>query len=122
MTHDEANNLYDSAVAQPGSDASREEKLIKRAVLRLNGNVLGFVIGTIAALLVFLATNWLVLKGGEVVGPHMQLLDQFYWGYSVTFVGSFIGAAYAFVTGYICGLFIGWIYNAVVFLRTRTRQ
>lgn len=122
MTHDEANNLYDPAVAQHEDDALREEELIKHAVLRLNGNVLGFVIGTIFALGVFLATNWLVLKGGEVVGPHMRLLDQFYWGYSVTFVGSFIGAAYSFVTGYICGLLIGWIYNAVVFLRSRTRK
>lgn len=120
MTHDEANNLYDPAIAQPGSEALREEELIRHAVLRLNGNVLGFVIGTIGALGVFLATNWLVLKGGEVVGPHMRLLDQFYWGYSVTFIGSFIGAAYAFVTGYVGGLFIGWIYNAVVFLRART--
>ncbi len=122
MTHDEANNLYDSAVSQPGSDASREEELIRHAVLRLNGNVLGFVIGTIFALVVFLATNWLVLKGGEVVGPHLQLLDQFYWGYSVTFVGSLVGAAWAFVTGYVVGLFIGWIYNAVVFLRARARN
>jgi hypothetical protein len=122
MTHDEANNLYDPAVTNTGGEAAREEQLIKQAVLRLNGNVLGFVIGTIFALGVFLATNWLVLKGGEVVGPHMQLLDQFYWGYSVTFVGSFIGAAYAFVTGYVVGLLIGWIYNAVVFLRSRTRK
>jgi len=120
MTHDETNNLYDPAVAEPGAVASREEELIRHAVLRLNGNVLGFVVGTIFALAVFLATNWLVLKGGEVVGPHMRLLDQFYWGYSVTFIGSFIGAAYAFVTGYVSGLLIGWIYNAVVLLRSRT--
>ena len=96
----------------------REEELIKHAVVRLNGNVLGFVIGSVFALLIFVATNWLVLKGGEVVGPHMQLLDQFYWGYSVTFVGSFVGAAYAFVTGYLTGLFIGLIYNGVLFLRS----
>ena len=122
MTHDEANNMYDPAMAQPSSEALREEQLIKQAVVRLNGNVIGFVIGTIAALAVFVATNWLVLKGGEVVGPHMRLLDQFFWGYTVTFVGSFIGAAYSFVTGYVCGLLVSWIYNAVVSLRSRMRS
>ncbi len=121
MTQDEANNLYDPAVTRTAG-ALREEELIRRAVVRLNGNVLGFVMGTVLALAVFVATNWLVLKGGEVVGPHMQLLDQFYWGYSVTFVGSIIGAAYSFVSGYVAGLLIGWIYNAVVFLRSRSRK
>jgi hypothetical protein len=49
----------------------------------------------------------------------MGLLDQFFYGYSVTFVGSLIGAAYVFVLGYLCGLLIGWIYNAVLLLRGR---
>jgi hypothetical protein len=47
----------------------------------------------------------------------MQLLDQFFYGYSVTFLGSIIGALYAFVVGFLGGLFIGWVYNFVVFLR-----
>jgi uncharacterized membrane protein len=97
--------------------AAAEEQLIKKAVLRLNGHILGFVIGVISALAIFVATNWLVLKGGDVVGPHLGLLGNFFIGYDVTFFGSLIGAAYGFVGGYITGLLIGWIYNAVVFLR-----
>ena len=101
------------------TDASNsEEELIKQAVLRLNGHVLGFVLGVIGALGIFVATNWLVIKGGEVVGPHLGLLSQFFIGYSVTFVGSLVGAAYCFVMGYLSGLLIGWVYNAVVFLKT----
>lgn len=102
-----------------GLDA--EEQIIRRSVVKLNGNVLGIVIGIIGAAGIFTATNWLVLKGGEVVGPHLSLLGQFYYGYSVTFVGSLIGALYGFVSGYIAGLIIGWIYNAVVALRMRNR-
>lgn len=117
MTHDEANSFYSQPAASPS--AVSEEELIKRAVLRLNGNVLGLVIGALGALAIFVATNWLVLKGGDVVGPHMGLLGQFFYGYSVTFIGSLIGAAYAFVLGYLCGLLIGWIYNAVLLLRSR---
>ena len=114
-TPDKADSFY-SPVKQPVG--TKEEELIKQAVVRLNGNVLGFVMGSVFALAMFVATNWLVLKGGEVVGPHMRLLDQFYWGYTVTFLGSFVGAAYAFATGYVAGLFIGWIYNGVLFLKT----
>jgi hypothetical protein len=97
--------------------AASEEELIKRAVLRLNGNILGAVIGSVFALAIFVATNWLVLKGGDVVGPHMELLGQFFWGYSVTFVGSLVGSAYSFILGYVSGLLLGWIYNGVLFLR-----
>lgn len=96
-----------------------EEQLLKKAVLHLNGHILGFVIGVVSALLIFAATNWLVFKGGDVIGPHLGLLDQFFIGYSVTFVGSFIGAAYGFVLGYISGLIIGWVYNTVLFLKSR---
>ena len=94
-----------------------EEEIIRKAVVRLNGHIIGFVIAMLGAIAIFVATNWLVLKGGDAVGPHMGLLGQFLIGYSVTFVGSLIGAAYLFVIGYACGLFIAWIYNWVVSLR-----
>lgn len=96
-----------------------EEQILKKAVLRLNGHILGFVLGFIGALIIFVATVWLVIKGGENVGAHLGLLGHFFIGYDVTYTGSFIGAAYGFVTGYLSGLVIGWIYNAVVFFRTR---
>ncbi len=95
-----------------------EEQILKQAVVRLNGHILGFVLGIVGALVIFAATNILVLKGGEVVGPHLNLLGQFFIGYSVTFVGSLIGAVYGFIIGYLSGLLIGWVYNAVVFLKT----
>jgi hypothetical protein len=104
-------------MGNPGRNDT-EEKLFKKAVLRLNGHVLGFVIGFTSALIIFVATNWLVYKGGDVVGPHLGLLGQFFLGYSVTFLGSFVGAAYGFITGYLSGLVIGWVYNAVVFLKS----
>lgn len=100
------------------TQANAEEEILKQAVVRLNGHILGFVLGIISALVIFAATNFLVLKGGEVVGPHLSLLGQFFIGYSVTFVGSLIGAVYGFITGYLSGLLIGWVYNAVVFLKT----
>lgn len=90
-----------------------EEELLIRAVARLSGNILGLVFGIIFAAVIFVATNWLVLKGGPMVGPHLSLLSQFFIGYSVTFIGSLVGMLYGFVAGYLAGLFIAWVYNSV---------
>ena len=94
-----------------------EDKALVGAILRFNGNILGLVFGSIGALIVFLATNWLLIKGGDPVGPHLSLLGQFFIGYSVTFVGSLIGAAYAFACGYVAGLIVAYVYNGVVWLK-----
>lgn len=105
--------------------ARSEEEQLRRAVLRLNSRLLGFLLGVLFALAIFLATNWLVLKGGHVndegeyvVGPHLQLLGQFFLGYRVSFLGSLIGAAWGFALGTITGSVIGWIYNKLVDLRS----
>ena len=95
-----------------------------KALVRLDSKLLGFVIGVLFALVVFVATNWLVLKGGHVdaqgrvvVGPHLSLLGQFFIGYKVTFLGSIIGSLYAFAIGSIVGAAIAGIYNALSSLR-----
>jgi hypothetical protein len=119
MTHESTKLPQEFELIPEPQLSESEEQIIKRAVVRLSGQVLGLVMGFVGAIVIFAATNWLVIKGGDVVGPHLGLLGQFFIGYSVTFVGSFIGAAYGFVVGYLGGLMIGWIYNAVVFLRNR---
>jgi len=83
-------------------------------ILRLEAVVQGVAWGLVAGLLLFLATNVLVLKGGRIVGPHLSLLRQFFVGYQVTFVGSLIGFAYAFVCGFAAGYLVSIVYNRVV--------
>ena len=68
--------------------------------------------------------DWLVLKGGPigpegeaVVGPHLSLLGQYFMGYQVTFVGSLIGFGYAFVSGFVGGYSVAYLYNWMVILR-----
>ena len=95
------------------------EELLEQAVLRINGTVLGIVFGIILGLLIFIITNWLVIKGGEVVGPHLALLGQFFIGYRVTFLGSLIGMLYGFVTGFLVGFFMAWVYNLVVAIKNK---
>ncbi len=91
-----------------------EEERLARAVLRLNGTILGLVLGIVSGLIIFIGTNWLVLKGGRVVGPHLALLGQYFIGYRVTFLGSFIGLAYGFVCGFACGRLLAWVYNFIL--------
>ena len=97
-------------------NATNEERLF-RGVLWLNAKILGLSLGLLFGLGVFIATNWLVLKGGKVVGPHLQLLSQYFIGYRVSFLGSFIGFAYGFAVGTFSGSLIGWIYNKITKFR-----
>ncbi len=106
--------------------ANREskEELLFDSVLRLNSQVVGLGFGLLLGLGIFIATNWLVIKGGRissdgeyVVGPHLQLLSQFFIGYKVSFAGSLIGFVYGFAAGTLGGAVFGWIYNKIVAFR-----
>lgn len=93
---------------------SASDRELRRAVRKLNARAWGIAMGLVLALGLFVATNVLVIKGGDPVGPHLGLLGNFFPGYSVSFVGSLIGFVYAFVVGYGLGRFVGWTYNRLV--------
>ncbi len=88
-----------------------EQESVNQAIMRLNGRAWGIAMGLLLGGGLFVATNFLVLKGGANVGQHLQLLRVFFPGYSVTFGGSLIGFVYAFVLGYALGRLIGSVYN-----------
>lgn len=92
---------------------SVSEHEFSAGLARLNARAWGIAMGLLLGIALFAATNLLVLRGGDVVGPHLGLLSIFFPGYSVTFVGSIIGFVYAFVVGYALGRLIGAVYNRV---------
>jgi hypothetical protein len=104
---------------------SADDERLFQGVLRLNAKIWGLVCGLLSGLAIFIATNWIVIKGGHidtvtgeyVVGPHLQLLSQFFIGYRVSFFGSIIGFLYGFALGTMGGALIGFIYNKIVDLR-----
>ena len=104
---------------EPVTPAQTDEEDILREVIRVSRNVLGLTIGMLFGFGLFLATNILVLKGGPHVGANLQLLNQFFPGYRVTFAGSFLGLIYGFLAGYISGFFIAAVYNGVASFRLR---
>jgi len=101
-----------------GSDTQQtEEQKLFTGTLWLNAKALGLVLGIVCGLVMFIATNWLVIKGGNVVGPHLGLLSQYFIGYTVSFPGSFVGLAYGFALGTLTGSLIIWIYNKIAGFR-----
>jgi len=88
-----------------------------KGVLWINSGILGLSLGILFGLGLFIATNFLLIKGGDNVGSHLQLLSQFFIGYKVTFFGSFIGFIYGFIVGTLSGALVSWIYNKFVEFR-----
>jgi len=105
--------------SKPVTSAQGVKEAIFKEVIRANRNVLGLTLGMLFGFGLFLATNILVLKGGPRVGANLQLLNQFFPGYRVTFGGSFLGLMYGFAVGYMSGWVIATVYNWVVLLRHR---
>lgn len=100
------------------------EEVVLTRLARLNATIQGIVVGLLAGLGLFIATNWLIIKGGPigpggepVIGPHLWLLSHYFIGYRVTFFGSLIGFAYAFVCGFLIGFSTAKLYNWIVDFR-----
>lgn len=90
---------------------------VMHAVARIHAGVLAVVCGVIGGVGLFLMTGWLVIKGGPTVGPHLQLLGEYFYGYTVTWSGCLVGFFYGAAVGAAVGWMIGTIYNGVVTLR-----
>jgi len=90
------------------------EKLIVQSLAKLDGLALGISLGTLFGLAIFFATNILIIKGGDLVGPNLVLLNQYFIGYDITFTGSLIGMLYGIVSGFILGWLIAFLRNFVV--------
>ena len=77
----------------------------------MNAGLVGVVLGLLCGAVLFLATIWLVIKGGPNPGAHLVLLSQYFPGYSVSFFGSIVGFVYAFLAGLVTGAVLGAVYN-----------
>jgi hypothetical protein len=122
---------YHEEIHKPRARRRSTEELLRRALAvmlaKIDPVALGVSTGTLSGSLLFLATNALVLKGGEVVGPTLGLLREYFPGYSVTVEGSLVGLVYAGVLGFLGGWSFAHLRNVamfryVAFLRWRARR
>lgn len=90
---------------------------ISRAIARIRTNALAAVFAVIGGIGLFGMTAWLLIKGGAEIGPHLQLLSNYFIGYSVTWWGSVVGLFYGALTGGVVGWAVGTTYNKIVSLR-----
>ena len=91
--------------------------MINTAIARLRASVMAVVIGLTSGMGLFVATAWLVIRGGNTVGPTLGLLHNYLPGYSVTWPGAFLGFFYATLIGGVVGWTVAFIYNKVAALR-----
>ena len=92
------------------------EGALAQVFMKLDRVAFGLSLGTLAGLVLFLATLILVLKGGDVVGPRLQLLGYYFPGYSVSAEGSLVGLLYGFIAGFISGWVFAFLRNGALFL------
>ena len=84
------------------------------AFARLHGHALGAATGVLMGAGLFLVTIFLVWKGGPAVGPTLGLLRHFFFGYTVTAAGAWIGLLWGFAAGYVLGWGVAVLHNLVV--------
>ncbi len=87
--------------------------------LRFDGNYLGLALGSMVAAGLIVTTNWLVFRGTAHESIHAVLLAQYLPGYSVSVLGSIIGAVELITLIYLLCLLFSWIYNNVARVRGR---
>ena len=95
----------------------RQSDEISQTLARIKADALALVCALIGGVGLFVMTLWLVIKDGPQAGQHLQLLSNYFIGYSVTWPGAFVGLLYGAMTGGAVGWVVGMIYNKVVNLR-----
>jgi hypothetical protein len=97
---------------------------VVRAFAPLHKTALGVAVGTAAALAVLALTVSSLLRGMGEHSSHLGLLSEYFYGYSVTWLGAPVGAFWAFVVGFVAGWFTAFCRNLVIaaaLVLTRTR-
>lgn len=89
-----------------------------RGVALLPPLPVGLTTGALLASGLFVATNWLVFRGG-VQNPHLGLLSYYLPGYTTDFAGSLIGAFWVLLYGFATAASVAWIYDRIVLARSR---
>jgi hypothetical protein len=88
-----------------------ERALIEAAVARMRAGILAIVFAMLCGTGLFVATAWLLIKGGENVGATLGLLGNYLPGYAVTWPGAIVGLLYGAAIGAAMGWTLARVYN-----------
>ena len=86
---------------------------IRQAFLPLHKRALGMAFGSASGMFFFLITAITLLRAG-VTGPDLTLLNQYFYGYTVSWPGALVGMAWGFITGFVVGWFAAFTRNFIM--------
>lgn len=108
-------------VPQPMTPAASQSLVL--AFAKLDKLAFATALGTVSGLIVAIATLWIAVKGGERAGQNLQMLGQFFQGYTVTVSGALVGFAYSFTSVFLWGWLFAYLRNfALGFVIYRARR
>jgi protoporphyrinogen oxidase len=102
---------YHEEIKEEPSQPSASEEILRQGFAKMDKLAFATAVGSVSGLLILIATLWLIIKDGQVVGPHLQLLGQYFSGYSMTLKGAFIGIGYSFIWGFLFGWVFAYLRN-----------
>jgi protoporphyrinogen oxidase len=94
---------------EPGEEAALD-RILPEVFSRMDPLALATAVGSVLGLFIFFATSWLVIMGGPA-SVYFKLLNQYFFGYTVTVKGALIGLAYGFFWGFLLGWLIAYLRN-----------
>lgn len=96
------------------SQTDTDKAVLMAAFARMDVVAFAVAMALIVAIVIFLATVILLVKGappGIEIGTHLRLLDVYLPGYAVSWVGSVIGVFYGLLIGSLLGAAIATLWN-----------
>jgi protoporphyrinogen oxidase len=90
------------------------DHVLSQIFARIDKLGLGMALGSVSGLIIFFATIITLMKGNVVLAKNLQLLDQYFIGYSVTLKGAFIGMFYGFGWGFLFAWLFAYLRNLFV--------
>jgi hypothetical protein len=79
--------------------------------MKLDKKAFALAGGITWGLIILVMTFWVMCRGG---GHTLVLVEQFYLGYAISYLGAIIGLIYGFVNGFIVGWIFACLYNCFV--------
>ncbi len=111
---------HEETLAETGMKEDEAAEILQEVLpsvfSRLDRRAFGSSVGIASGVLLFIATLWPAVRGGDMLRPSLQLLSQYFPGYSVSLWGSFAGLVYGFASGFVGGWVFAFLRNTLMLL------
>jgi hypothetical protein len=114
--------LYARRLTAPALDQVRTDDNLDPMhgiILLFDGRSMGVALGLLVATGLLISTNWLVVRGTADESVNAMLLSNYLPGYTVSPLGSLIGALELFTLTFVASWLFCRIYNGIVKARRR---